>query len=127
VLSWRSRLAQVRRLDAGESTGYGRRFLADRPTWIGVVPIGYADGFRRDLAGTSVLVDGEPRQVVGTVSMDAFSVELPRERPVGTPVTIVGDGILLERHAEAAGTITYELATGINRDPARASRVALDE
>jgi alanine racemase len=126
VLSWRSRLAQVRRLDAGEGTGYGRRFLADRPTWVGIVPIGYADGFRRDLTGTTVLVDGEPRPVVGTVSMDAFAVELPGERPVGTPVTIVGDGLLLERHAEAADTITYELATGIDSDPARASRLVVD-
>ena len=46
----------------GESTGYGRRFVAERPTWIGIVPVGYADGFRRDLTGTEVLVDGEPRR-----------------------------------------------------------------
>jgi alanine racemase len=123
VLSWRSRLAQVRLLQAGESTGYGRRFVAERPTWTGIVPVGYADGFRRDLTGTEVLVDGEPRRAVGTVSMDAVAVELDRELPVGTPVTIVGDGLLIERHAQIAGTIGYEIACGINSDPARASRV----
>ena len=126
ALSWRSRLAQVRRLQAGESTGYGRRFLAERPTWTGIVPIGYADGFRRDMTGTEVLVDGEPRRVLGTVSMDAVAVELDRELPVGTPVTIVGDGLLIERHAEVAGTIGYELACGINSDPTRARRVVVD-
>jgi alanine racemase len=122
ALSWRSRLAQVRLLQQGESTGYGRRFVAEKPTWIGIVPVGYADGFRRDMTGTEVLVDGEPRRAVGTVSMDAFAVELGGELPVGTPVTIVGDGMLIERHAQTAGTIGYEIACGIDSRPERAQR-----
>src|SRR5205814_6826891 len=88
ALSWRSHLAQVKRLEPGESAGYGRRFVADRATWIGSVPVGYADGFRRVLTGTEVRVGGEPRRVVGTVSMDAFAVEVSREEPTGTPVTV---------------------------------------
>jgi alanine racemase len=123
VLSWTSELALVKHLRPGESTGYGRRFVASRGAWIGIVPVGYGDGFRRDLTGTTVLVDGEPRQVVGTVSMDALAVELPGELPVGTPVTIVGPGAPLERHARVAGTITYELACGIEASPGRAHRV----
>jgi alanine racemase len=123
ALSWRSRIAQTRLLQPGESTGYGRRFVAERPTWIGTVPVGYADGFRRDMTGTEVLVDGEPRPVVGTVSMDAVAVELDGEVPVGTPVTIVGDGVPIERHATVADTIGYEIACGINSSPTRARRV----
>jgi alanine racemase len=126
ALSWRSRLAQVRLLEPGESTGYGRTFVAERPTWIGIVPVGYEDGFRRDMTGTEVLVDGERRHSVGTVSMDAFAVELDRELPVGTPVTIIGDGALIERHAEVAGTIGYEIACGINAGSARARRIVND-
>jgi len=126
ALSWRSRLAQVRLLPPGESTGYRRRFVAERPTWTGIVPIGYADGFRRDMTGTEVLVGGEPRRVIGTVSMDAIAVELDAELPVGTPVTIVGDGLLIERHARVADTIGYEIACGINSDPSRARRVLVD-
>ena len=122
ALSWRSHLAQVRLLQAGESTGYGRRFVAEEPTWIGIVPVGYADGFRRDMTGTEVLVAGEPRRSVGTVSMDAFAVELGGELPVGAPVTIVGDGVLIERHARVAGTIGYEIACGIDSRPERARR-----
>src|SRR3954469_13491526 len=61
VLAWHSRLAQVKRLDPGESTGYGRRFVAEQHTWIGLVPVGYGDGFRRDLTGTEVRVAGERR------------------------------------------------------------------
>jgi len=125
-LSWRSYLAQVKRLEAGESTGYGRRFVAEKPTWIGLVPVGYADGFRRDLTGTEVRVRGESRRVVGTVSMDAFAVELEREEPVGAPVTILGHGVLAEAHARVAGTINYELVCGINVDPRRALRVVID-
>jgi alanine racemase len=126
VLGWRSELAQVRLLRAGQSTGYGRRFVAERDTWVGILPVGYADGLRRDLTGIEVRVAGEPRRVVGTVSMDATAVELDRELPPGTPVTLVGSGVLLEDHARVAGTITYELACGINASPTRARRVVLD-
>ncbi len=126
VLSWHSELAQVKLLDAGESTGYGRRFIAERPTWIGLVPVGYADGFRRDLTGTDVLIDGERRRVVGTVSMDSFAVELPGQLPRGTQVTIVGDGVLVEEHARVAGTINYELTTGVRHSPERTPRVFVD-
>jgi len=126
VLRWDSHLAQVRRLEAGESTGYGRRFLAEQSNWIGIVPVGYADGFRRDMTGTEVRVGGEPRRVVGTVSMDALAVELDRELPVGTPVTLVGHGVLVEDHARVAETINYELVCGIDTSPSRARRVVLD-
>jgi alanine racemase len=126
ALSWRSYLAQVKQLEAGESTGYRRAFAAERPTWIGIVPVGYADGFRRDLTGTEVRVSGEPRRVVGVISMDAFAVELEREEPVGAPVTILGHGVLAEAHARVAGTINYELTSRINSDPRRARRTVVD-
>ncbi len=126
VLSWTSHIAQTRLLRAGESTGYGRRFVAERDTWIGIVPVGYADGFRRDLTGAEVRVAGEPRRVVGTVSMDAFAVELERDLPVATPVVIIGHGLLAEALARVAGTITYELVTGIATGPDRARRVVVD-
>jgi alanine racemase len=126
VLRWESFLGQVRQLAPGESTGYNRGFVAREPTWTGIVPVGYGDGFRRDLTGTRVIVAGTPRRVVGVISMDALAVELDRELPVGTPVTIVGHGVLLEDHARVADTINYELATGINASPTRARRVVLD-
>jgi alanine racemase len=126
VLRWQSELAQVKKLEAGESTGYGRTFVAERPTWIGIVPVGYADGFRRDLTGTDVLVAGERRRVVGTVSMDSLAVELDGAVEPGTPVTLIGDRLLAEEHARRAGTITYELVTGIRTAPGRATRTVLD-
>lgn len=126
ALRWQSELAQVKLLDGGASTGYGRRFVAERPTWIGIVPVGYADGFRRDLTGTQVRVAGQLRRVVGTISMDALAVELDRELPVGTPVTLLGHGVAVEEHARVAGTIAYELVCGIGRAPERTRRVVVD-
>jgi len=126
VLSWTSEIALSKLLRAGESTGYGRRYVAERDTWIGILPVGYADGFRRDLTGTQVRVAGVRRHVVGTISMDATAVELDRELPPGTPVTIVGPGMPLEEHAAVAGTITYELACGIGAASSRARRVVVD-
>jgi alanine racemase len=126
ALRWDSYLAQVRRLAPGESSGYGRRFLAESETWIGIVPVGYADGFRRDMTGTQVRVGGEPRHVVGTISMDALAVELDRELPPGTPVTLIGHGVLAEDHARVADTINYEIVCGIESSPLRARRTVLD-
>jgi alanine racemase len=126
VLSWQSYLAQVKQLSAGGSTGYGRRFVADEPTWIGIVPVGYGDGFSRDLTGTEVRVAGELRPVVGTVSMDSFAVRLDRELPVGTPVVLLGHGVLPEAHARVAGTINYDLVCGIESGPLRARRTVID-
>ena len=126
ALRWESYLALVKRLRPGESTGYGRRFVARRETWIGIVPVGYADGFRRDLTGTRVVVEGTPTLVVGTVSMDALAVELERPLPTGTAVTLVGDGVTIEDHARVAQTIGYEIATGIVTAEGRARRVVRD-
>jgi alanine racemase len=126
ALSWRSELAQVKMLQAGQSTGYGRTFVAERPTWIGIVPVGYADGFRRDLTGTRVRVGESLARVVGTISMDSFAVELPEKLLVGTPVTLIGDGVLAEDHARLAGTITYELVCRLNSTPQRSHRAVVD-
>jgi alanine racemase len=64
--------------------------------------------------------------VVGTISMDALAVELRDRLPVGTPVTLIGDGVRAEHHAEVAGTINYELVCKIDSRPGRARRSVLD-
>src|SRR3954447_26287071 len=92
ALRWESTVSLVKTLAPGESTGYGRRFVATVPTRIGIVPVGYADGFRRDLTGTDLVVAGEPAPVVGTVSMDALAVALPDTASEGDTVTLIGAG-----------------------------------
>jgi alanine racemase len=125
VLSWRSSVALAKTLHEGDSTGYGRRFVAKQMTRIGLVPVGYADGFRRGLSGAEVLVGGARRRVIGAVSMDSFAVELGDE-PEGAPVALVGDGILAEEHARHLDTINYEITCAIRADPLRANRKVLD-
>ncbi len=125
VLAWRSRVAQVKTLGPGDSTGYGRRFVAERATRIGLVPVGYGDGFRRGLTGTEVLVDGSRRRVVGTISMDSFAVELGDE-PEGAPVALIGEGVLAEEHARVLETLNYEVTCGIRTPPERAVRRVVD-
>ena len=119
ALTWRSYIAQARGLAPGESTGYGRLFVAEQRARIGIVPVGYADGFRRGLTGTQVLVGKTRRPVVGTISMDSLAVELGDE-PEGTEVTLIGDEILAEEHARVLRTINYEITCGLNRDRTRA-------
>lgn len=126
VLSWSSEVALTKRLRAGESTGYRRLHVAERDTSIGIVPVGYADGFRRDLDQADVLVDGRRRRVLGAISMDAIAVELDEEVMQGAPVTLIGPGLPLEEHARAAGTITHDFACGIVSRPTRARRVVVD-
>lgn len=127
ALRWESSVALAKTLAPGESTGYGRRFVATVPTRIGIVPVGYADGFRRDMTGTDVVVAGERARVVGTVSMDALAVVLPDAAGAGDTVTLVGDGVLMEEHARVSGTIAYEVACGIVSRATRSEREIVDE
>jgi len=130
ALSLRSWLASVRRLDAGESAGYGRRWRAEEPTWIGTVPVGYGDGWRRALANDcDLLIGGRRHPLVGTVSMDNLTVALGAETDVevGDEVVLIGrqgdERILAEEVARRIGTINYEVTTGllprVRREPVR--------
>jgi alanine racemase len=123
ALRWESEVALVKLLEPGQSTGYGRRYVARAPTWIAVVPVGYADGLRRDTTGSEVLVEGARRRIVGTVSMDAVAVELPGPVEPGARVTLLGDGVTAEAHARVAGTIPYEIVCGLTTGPPRGRRI----
>jgi alanine racemase len=111
-----SYLAEVKRCEPGQSAGYGRRFVADRQTWLGTIPIGYGDGYRRALTNNAeVLIDGRRFPVAGTVSMDNITVDLGHDPPPrGAEVVLIGKGILAEDLARRVGTINYEIACGIS-------------
>jgi alanine racemase len=121
VLALESAVGAVRRFDAGESAGYGRRWTASQPTWVATLPIGYGDGWRRALGnGCDVLLDGRRRPLVGTVSMDNVTVDLGPEtavRPGDAAVLIGSQGserILCEEVARRLDTINYEVTCGIS-------------
>ncbi len=122
ALTWQCRVSEIKTLQPGESTGYGRRFVADEPTRVGLVPVGYADGFPRTVHDAHVIVNGDVCQVVGTPSMDSFAIRLPASVEVGAAVTIVGEGVSAEQQAAAAGTLNYELVCSVGRNPVRCER-----
>jgi alanine racemase len=120
ALTLRSWVAALRRLEAGESAGYGRRWTAKQPTWLATVPIGYGDGWRRALTNNAdVLIGGRRQPVVGAVSMDNITVALGADADVavGEEVVLIGaqgeERILAEELARRLGTINYEVTTGL--------------
>jgi alanine racemase len=119
-MSLRSWVASLRRLELGESSGYGRRWRAAEPTWVATVPIGYGDGWRRGLTNNAdVLIRGRRHPLAGAVSMDNVTVALgpQSDLEVGDEVVLIGrqgdDRILAEEVARRLGTINYEVTTGL--------------
>ncbi|MBV9916157.1 MAG: alanine racemase [Solirubrobacterales bacterium] len=127
ALELTSYLAAVKRAAPGDSAGYGRRFVAERETWLGTLPIGYGDGLRRDLTNNcDVLVGGVRYPLVGTVSMDNITIDLGPAPDVrtGELATIIGrsnaERQTVEELADRLETINYEVLCGIS---ARVPRV----
>ncbi|MBS0546055.1 MAG: alanine racemase [Proteobacteria bacterium] len=118
VMSLESGIIGVREIETGEPLGYGARFVAERPTRVGLVAMGYADGYPRVVPdGTPVAVDGLRTRLIGRVSMDMLTVDLT-DLPgagLGSRVELWGSNIPVNRIAEAAGTIAYELLCNVKR------------
>lgn len=111
VMTLSSRLIAVRHLKKGEPVGYGGTWLAPQDTRIGVVAVGYGDGYPRSARnGTPVLVGGQRVPLVGRVSMDMITVDLG-DLPVavGEHCVLWGEGLSADVVAAHAGTISYEL------------------
>lgn len=117
VMELRARLLARQVLQPGEQVGYGGDWQAEKTTLMGVVSIGYGDGFNRHLSGRGeVLIHGQRAAVLGRVSMDTVCVDLencPQAQP-GDEVIIWGEKLPVEQAAIQAGTIPYELLTQIN-------------
>jgi alanine racemase len=120
ALALDSYVAAVKRFAPGDSAGYGRRWRAGSETWVGVLPIGYGDGWRRALSNNAdVLVHGRRHPLVGTISMDNVTIDLGPETPVrsGDLAVLIGtqgeERILCEEVARRLGTINYEVTCGL--------------
>ena len=113
ALSLHTKLAHVKPIQKGESVSYGATYTANQDTWI---PIGYADGWIRKLAGTEVLVGGKRRKIAGRVCMDQFMVDL-KDIPAGEPVVLIGtqgeDRISVDEIAKRLETINYEITCSV--------------
>jgi alanine racemase len=113
-----SQVIAIREIAAGEPLGYGGRFVATRPTRVGLVAYGYADGYPRSAPdGTPVAVDGQRVPLIGRVSMDMLTVDLTtlESARVGSEVELWGRHVSVDDVAARAGTIAYELLCNAKR------------
>lgn len=127
AMTLRSAISSLRKIDAGQTVGYGGAWLADRPTTIATVPVGYGDGYPRSApAGTPVLINGKRVPLAGRVSMDMITLDVTDVPDVrlGDEVILWGPTLTLSEIALHAGTNGYELTT---RMPGRTPRIFVDD
>jgi alanine racemase len=126
VMHLRSEIIAVQNIQAGDTIGYGRRYVCEKNTRIGVVAIGYGDGYpRHAIDGTSVTVNGQKTQLIGRVSMDMLTVDITNipEADIGAEVELWGAKINVNHVAEQCATIAYTLLSGLTQ---RVKRVYLN-
>lgn len=127
AIAWKSVVSQIKTIEVGESVGYSRRFVADRPMKIAVIPVGYADGFRRSLGmgKGGVVIRQVFCQTVGSVCMDMVMVDVTHVATFeGDAVEIIGEIQTLTKFAQQMETIPYEVLTSISK---RVQRIYLEE
>ncbi|WP_067517389.1 alanine racemase [Endozoicomonas ascidiicola] len=120
VMELSSAIISIKEVPAGSSVGYGSQWIASRPTRLGVVAMGYADGYPRHAAnGTPVLINGHKVPLVGRVSMDMLTVDLTgvTDVKIGDRSVLWGKGLSINEVAEGANTIPYQLLCNLNRVP----------
>jgi alanine racemase len=131
AMKWTAPLIAIREVAAGTQVGYGQTWIADKPTRLGLIPVGYADGYPRSLSNRGItMAAGQPAPVAGRVSMDLMVIDLQNapQATIGDEVTVLDSDPLspasVYRIAELAGTIPYEIFCRIGT---RVRRVAVDE
>lgn len=128
VMTWKTRVVSLRDIAAGETVGYNATFTAPAPMRLAMLPVGYADGLRRELSSSNdhpggwvVLHSGDNQNapqraaIVGRVSMNLTMVDItdiPGVR-IGDEVVVLGDGITADDHARLAATIPYEILCAV--------------
>lgn len=122
ALSWVSRISHVKMLEVGREISYGGTFVTTRPTRVATVPVGYADGYRRNLSSRfCVLICGKRAPILGRICMDQFMVDVTDipGADLGTEVTLIGrsgsECISVEEIAAQADSFNYEFVCGISR------------
>lgn len=122
VMSLKANIVHLKEIAAGESVGYGRTFIAQAPTLVATLPIGYADGLRRSLSNNGeVIVKGKYAPIIGRICMDQTMVDVTGVEGVkiGDEVTIIGTegnkSITAKQMADHADTISYEILCGLSQ------------
>jgi alanine racemase len=122
VMTWKSRVLSVCELAPGDTVGYNATFTAEAPMRVALMPVGYADGLRRELSSTNqrpggwVMIGGGRAPILGRISMNLTTLDVTgiAEVQPGDEVIVLGEGVSAEDHARLAGTIAYEILCGIH-------------
>ena len=117
VGTWKTHIIALRDLAPGETVGYNATFTATGPMRLALLPVGYADGLRRELSSTDtrnggwVMLHGQPAPIVGRISMNLTTVDVSAipEAALGDQAVLLGEGVSAADHARLAGTIPYEI------------------
>ena len=121
VMTWKTRVLDVRDVAVGETIGYNATFAAPGPMLLALLPVGYSDGLRRELSSTNakaggwVMIGAQRAAIVGRISMNLTMVDVSGIDGVrvGDEVVVLGDGVTADDHARLAGTISYEILCGV--------------
>jgi alanine racemase len=117
VMTWKTEVIDLREIEAGDTVGYSATFVAPRPMRLALLPVGYADGLRRELSSTPqepggwVVIGGHRAPIIGRISMNLTVVDISdlSEVQLGDEVVLLGPGMTAEDHGALAGTIPYEI------------------
>jgi alanine racemase len=131
LMTWSSSVQAIRHVRTGESSGYGRRFIATDNTVVALVPVGYADGYFRTLSGRAdVLIGGRRRPIIEPISMDQMTVIVDDEVRTGDPVVLIGaqgdERVSVDELARLAGSLPQEIVCGVTTSQRRATRRVTD-
>jgi alanine racemase len=121
IMSWKTRVISLREAQPGDTVGYNATYTAERPMRLALLPVGYADGLRRELSGSNrqpggwTIVRGRCAAIVGRISMNLTVVDVTDIAgvTVGDEAVILGDGVTADDHARLADTISYEIVCGV--------------
>lgn len=114
VLSLETEVVYEHLLKKGESVSYGAKYIAKQDERVGTLPIGYADGWKREYAPLGVYINGQKCDVLGVICMDQMMIRLPENASVGTKVELIGHFQSASDVAVSVGTIGYEVLCGIS-------------
>ena len=125
VMTWKTRILTLHDIQPGDTIGYNATFTAQHPMRLALLPIGYADGLRRELSSTNAnpggwaIIHNQRAPIVGRISMNLTVVDVTQILAVtsGDEVILLGDGITADDHARLAHTISYEILCGVRATP----------
>ncbi|MFV0503305.1 MAG: alanine racemase [Lachnospirales bacterium] len=114
LVTLKTNIVHIKEVDKGEYIGYNRTFKTEKPTFIGTIPIGYGDGFKRCYKGTRVLVNGKLFPIRGNICMDQTIIEVDEYEKTGDVVTLIGENMTIDMISKKTYISPYEILTSLS-------------